>query len=174
MYSIAGIGSRETPSDVLVEMTKIGEWCKEINFTLRSGHADGADWAFEIGAQENCTAYLPWNGFNKHLVSKADWVVYERNPETVALARKYHPAYDRLSFGAKKLMERNVWQVLGPTLNNKVAVIVCWTKGGKGEGGTGQALRVARGYNIPVIDFGKDPSLKYWDVVCTIKTMMSF
>ena len=74
MYSIAGIGSRETPQPVLDEMKKIGEWCKEINFTLRSGHAEGADWFFEQGAQENCTAYLPWAGFNNELESNAKHV----------------------------------------------------------------------------------------------------
>lgn len=174
MYSIAGIGSRETPQSVLDEMKKIGEWCKDINFTLRSGHAEGADWWFEQGAQENCVAYLPWTGFNDELKSNAKHIVYERNPETVALARKYHPKYDYLSQGAKKLMERNVWQILSPNLKNRVAFVVCWTKDGKGGGGTGQALRIAKDYGIPIIDFGKDPSMKYWDAVCVIKTVMSF
>lgn len=174
MYSIAGIGSRETPQSVLDEMKKLGEWCKEINFTLRSGHAEGADWWFEQGAQEKCVAYLPWAGFNEDLKSNAKHVVYERNPETVAIARKFHPAYDRLSSGAKKMMERNVWQVLSPNLRDKVAIVVCWTEGGKAGGGTGQAIRIANAYRIPVIDFGADPTLKYWDVVCTIKTIMSF
>jgi hypothetical protein len=39
-------------------------------------------------------------------------------------------------------------------LNDPVSFIVCYTPGGSGQGGTGQALRVARAYNIPVTDLG--------------------
>lgn len=32
---------------------------------------------------------------------------------------------------------------------------ICWTKNGSGQGGTGQALRIAKAYNIPIFDAGK-------------------
>jgi len=32
---------------------------------------------------------------------------------------------------------------------------LCWTKNGKSSGGTGQAIRIANDYKIPVFDAGK-------------------
>jgi hypothetical protein len=55
-----------------------------------------------------------------------------------------------LSYGAKKLMARNCHQVLGQDLKTPVDFIVCWTKNGNINGGTGQALRIAKKLNIPV------------------------
>ena len=47
---IAGVGSRQTPQHVLGEMVSIGAWARNNKVYVRSGHADGADWAFELGA----------------------------------------------------------------------------------------------------------------------------
>ncbi|NMA16004.1 MAG: hypothetical protein GX935_02005, partial [Erysipelotrichia bacterium] len=33
--------------------------------------------------------------------------------------------------------------------------IICWTKNGSGSGGTGQAIRIAKAYDIPIFDAGK-------------------
>ena len=45
----AGVGSRETPLDVLKTMWKIGNYLATKGYTLRSGGAKGADTAFENG-----------------------------------------------------------------------------------------------------------------------------
>ncbi len=168
---IAGIGSKETPEEVCSEMNVIGAWCKEHHITIRSGHAPGADQAFET-AEEYCVAYIPWLGFEKAFVSNATLVLYQRNQATVDLARKYHPKYDYLSFGTKKLMERNIWQVLGEDLKTPAKAIVCWTKGAKLVGGTSQALRVAKDYNIPVINMALEEYNTAESVVAVLKTIM--
>ncbi len=49
---------------------------------------------------------------------------------------------------------RNCHQVLGCDLRTPSDFIICWTKNGKGLGGTGQALRIAKEYNIPIFDIG--------------------
>lgn len=36
---ITGIGSRETPPEILIEMTKLGKYVLEKGHFLRSGHA---------------------------------------------------------------------------------------------------------------------------------------
>lgn len=46
----AGIGSRQTPDDILELMHRIGSTLAINGFTLRSGGAVGADTAFEQGA----------------------------------------------------------------------------------------------------------------------------
>jgi hypothetical protein len=83
------------------------------------------------------------------------------DPEIVAkaqeIARKYHPAWNNLSHAAKKLMTRNTFQILGYDLNTPVSVVVCWTLGGRIQGGTGQALRIAKDMNIPIFNlYNKD------------------
>jgi hypothetical protein len=151
-FTIAGIGSRETPKDILKEMKTIGEWCRINGVTIRSGHADGADWAFESGAQDLCVAYIPWNGFNAHLVSDAEVVLPEFTKELMELAEQFHPAWDKLTHGVKKLIARDGVQVLGSDLRTPSNMIVCWTKGGKAVGGTGQALRIAEANHIHVVN----------------------
>ncbi|MFA5024109.1 MAG: hypothetical protein WC523_04095 [Patescibacteria group bacterium] len=152
--TITGIGSRQTPQPILDEMKKIGEWCKDNKVIVRSGHADGADWYFEQGSQELCVAYLPWPGFNSNLVSKAKLIVWDTTGVigAQAIAATYHPAYDKLSFGVKKLMARNSLQVLGESLWAPSDVVVVWTKDGKASGGSGQAIRIANAFSIPVVN----------------------
>lgn len=149
----AGIGSRETPAGVLALMDKIGYCLGKRGWTLCSGGADGADLAFESGAiaaGSPTEIWLPWNGFNWH-----------RSPlrpsaEAFVMAAEFHPAWERCSRGARALHARNCHQVLGPNLDEPVAMVVCWTKGGLRGGGTGQALRIAEAHSIPIFDLAVD------------------
>ena len=157
---IAGIGSRETPKLILDQMLEIGKLVALKGGWVRSGHASGADLAFEMGAKEHTIVYLPWRSFGGRLYTsnivvwdELDEVIKERAIEAV---RKYHPAPERLKPGAWKLMGRNYLQVFGSKKQLKpVDAIICWTPGGKGSGGTGQAIRIAKAHNIPVIDLGR-------------------
>ena len=149
---ITGIGSRSTPQSILDAMSLIGTYCRENKIWVRSGHAEGADFAFEAGSQEFCIAYLPWDGFNKHLVSKAHQYVIKPNCHTIEITKKYHPAFDKLSYGALALQCRNANQVLGKNLDSPTKAVVCWTPGGREEGGTSQAIRIAKAHNIPIFN----------------------
>jgi len=51
--------------------------------------------------------------------------------------------------------------LLGKDLTVPVGAVICWTPGGSGEGGTGQAIRVAQAHEIPVLDMGSKEGLKY-------------
>jgi len=93
---------------------------------------------------------LPWRGFEG---SASTLIVKDKR--AFEIAEKYHPYWHNLSDGAKKLQARNSHQVLGADLNTPSDFIICWTKNGKGSGGTGQALRIAKAYDIPVFDAGK-------------------
>lgn len=62
-----GVGSRETPRDVQAVMYKFAQKMALHGAVLRSGGADGADTAFELGCdkqQGKKEIYLPWQGFN--------------------------------------------------------------------------------------------------------------
>jgi len=137
MAAYAGIGSRETPPDVLDAFERLGYWLSNKGYILRSGHADGADSAFERGcirANGEMEIYIPWKGFN----GSASQYILKDNDGAMNIASRFHPAFDRLSQGAQKLQARNSYQVLGYDLNTPSVFIVCWTKNGKGSGGTGK------------------------------------
>ena len=150
---IAGIGSRETPEDILDQMTEIGAICRERKIFVRSGHAPGADQAFEFGAREYCIAYIPWKGFEGDTVTLGTKYIIPPDLEKLThYAKQFHPAWEKLSPGAQKLMARNSCQVLGQNLESPADLIVCWTKDGQATGGTGQALRIAEKNNIPILN----------------------
>lgn len=168
---VAGVGSRETPRDILEFMDHIGDQLMRGGHILRSGGAPGADQAFEFGAagapgkmkdlQNRIEIYLPWAKFEEDnrswvkpkLTEPADWAY--------KIAAEYHPRWPYLKQGAKKLHARNVHQVLGPFEGApKSDAVVCWTKGAKGGGGTGQAIRIGRAFDVEIIDLA-DPNRLY-------------
>ena len=61
MKYYAGIGSRETPKEICNKMTEIASLLEKQDFVLRSGGAQGADHAFEIGISDQLMMdiYLP-------------------------------------------------------------------------------------------------------------------
>lgn len=155
----AGIGSRETPKEIQELMTKLASTLESKEYILRSGGAPGADSAFEKGIIEefNKEIYLPWKGFNG---SNSPYYDFQNIEEATKIAKKFHPRFDYLSRGAKKLISRNTYQVLGLDLNTPSEFIICWTEGGKLKGGTAQALRIAISLEIPIYNLGKDKDYK--------------
>lgn len=61
--------------------------------------------------------------------------------------------WDSLNISVKRLMARNCYQVLGSKLNDPTNFIICWTPQCKEIGGTSQALRIAKNYNIKIYNF---------------------
>jgi hypothetical protein len=151
----AGIGSRKTPKPILDVMVEIGMYMAQKGHILRSGRAQGADQAFEDGCNRmngRKEIYLPWWKFENAPMSKG--YIIADVPEAYVIARAFHPNWDALSDGAKKLIIRNSHQVLGLDCKTPCDFVVCWTEGGRGEGGTGQALRIAKSRNIEIFDLG--------------------
>jgi hypothetical protein len=95
---------------------------------------------------------MPWRWFN----GKQGGIVVPETPGATELAKSIHPAWRRLSLGARKLHIRNCYQVLGQDLRTPSSFILCWTPDGSGSGGTGQAIRLAKERGIPVYDMGGD------------------
>lgn len=132
----AGIGSRETPPDVCTRMLGYAHYLRGLGWTLRSGGAEGADAAFARGAGGKAEIFRP----------------QDATDEALALAARFHPAWDRCSTYAKRLHARNGFQVLGRDLRSPSSFVICWTKDGKASGGTGQAIRIAMAHKIPVFN----------------------
>lgn len=152
MKRYAGIGSRETPDDILKAIRSIGKYLASNKILLRSGGAKGADTAFEAGCDlvdGEKQIFLPYRFFNRN---ESPFFTVTR--EARLLAKHFHPAWEHLGDKGRDFMGRNAYQVLGLGLSTPVDFIVCWTKNGRIDGGTGQALRMADHYCIPIINLG--------------------
>lgn len=145
-----GIGARKTPLPILNKMLVISDAMYNLGFILRSGGADGADSVFEQNAGQYKEIYLPWDGFNG---AKVDNLYhFLALPEAEEIAKRFHPKWDYLKSGPRKMHTRNVHQVLGKDLRTPSKFVICWTADGKASGGTGQALRIAKAHDIPIFN----------------------
>lgn len=140
MHIYAGIGARATPHSTLRLMTSIARWLAALGWVLRSGGAMGADRAFEAGA-EGKEIFLPT----------------EPIPEAAfTLTSRFHPNWTACSAFARAAHARNAQIILGRDLNAPVSMVICWTPNAEVVGGTGQALRIAAAYEIPIINLAND------------------
>ncbi|MBF85163.1 MAG: hypothetical protein CL489_11940, partial [Acidobacteria bacterium] len=106
----AGVGSRETPEDVLLTMKQTARALEVQGYTLRSGGALGADTAFYRGVED----YRKTEIFLADLCTNA----------AMELSGKLHPAWSRCSEYAKKLHGRNAMILLGEDLETPVDFVL--------------------------------------------------
>lgn len=154
MKYYAGIGSRETPDNILNQMRKVGSFLADRGYILRSGGAKGADKAFEKGCDLVKGHKEIWHPdglffpLNDWATDKASSVCWE------------YPL-EKMKAYTIKLITRNMYQVFGESENfdkdNKVDFVVYWCKGnplekGRDSGGTRYAVRVAHEANIPTFN----------------------
>lgn len=165
-----GIGARKTPGPLInfleiTPLSRLRRWgynLGALKLTLRSGAADGADFAFENGCDKAAgkkEIYLPWKGFND-----SDSDLHYIPPEAFEAASDIYGATWKFQKPAvKKLMARNMMQVMGLGLEEPSKFVLCWTEDGcisketrtKETGGSGQAIAYADEMGIPIFNFGK-------------------
>lgn len=168
-----GVGSRETPQNILDFMIQIGYRMAQLGYVGRSGSAGGADSAFEQGFMNYIQqypesgimfeGYLPWKGFSdiqpdKYHVDTPKLYNYNR---AVDIASQTHPVWERLKRGAQALHTRNVYQVLGLDLKAPSNVLFCYAQPTYNKhkeltgvkGGTNTAVQLALNNNIKVYNF---------------------
>ncbi|MND53006.1 hypothetical protein D3C80_440320 [compost metagenome] len=170
MKIYTGVGSRETPSDILALMEDIGFHLAAQGWKLRSGGAQGADQAFENGwwkfrqTQDICyqaddyVCYLPWEGYEDHYRTTHDgknvipsMIHFDVEAKAEKMASEIHPAWEACKQGARKMHTRNVFQVLGHTLDQPSKMLIAWTKlsgSGLPKGGTATAIALAKANGI--------------------------
>jgi hypothetical protein len=157
-----GIGSRDIDEDVFDLLVVVSMELTLKGYTLRSGGADGSDTAFEVPTN-NKEIYLPWAKFNNN---DSQLIMPDKHP-AYEIAKNNHPVWDRLGPATKKLMARNVLQVLGNNLDSPSQFVVCYTKDGceshvtrtSKTGGTGLAISVASKRNIPIFNLKNQTSI---------------
>lgn len=146
-----GVGSRSTPIQILDLMVRIARVLGTREWILRSGAAEGADAAFEAGADDvggPKEIWVPWRGFAEHKSSLMPTV------KAFEIASTVHPVWHKLGDGVQKLHARNIHQVLGRDLSSPSTMLVCWTPGGREVGGTATAIKVANAWKVPVWNLG--------------------
>ena len=149
----AGIGARATLPEILSLMTRAAFALNKRGYVLRSGHAIGADSAFERGAGRDAQIFLPvagWRGSPSAL--HPDTLCAELWGRARTIAAAHHPAFTGLSAFVQALHTRSVFQVLGCSLESPAEFVLCWTADGEASGGTGQALRIAVSHGVPVFN----------------------
>lgn len=174
MKYYTGVGSRETPEQILKFIEEVAYWLAGRGYTGRSGSAVGADSAFEQGFNHyeivngisdhvSFEAYLPWEGFSD-ISEDSTHIVTPNLPnynEAVNIASTTHPVWNRLGRGAKALHTRNVYQVLGLDLKTPSCVLFCYAPTIKNKqdivtgvkGGTDTAVQLTMKHNIPIYNF---------------------
>lgn len=165
MKYYAGIGARATPTEVCHLMREFAQHAAQ-TFILRSGGANGADKAFEAGCNQGggqCQIFLPWALFNSH-----PSIFTEPNEQAYGFARRVHPFFHNMKPATKRLVARNMHQILGPNLDDPVDFVICWTPDGceshlkynpRITGGTGSAIALASLCDIPVYNIFNDGRL---------------
>jgi len=156
-----GIGSRQTPKEILKMMYQLGYKLSKKGLMLRSGGAIGADTAFEKGCidgENKKEIYLPWNGYNERIANVYKGYIVPEFPSEFAdeMISRFHPNPPAIFSNPKyhALMSRNINQLLGKDLNKKSSMVICWTPWGHETGGTGFAIKVAKYLGIDVWNLG--------------------
>jgi hypothetical protein len=161
MAKIACIGSRELSEHELSTCEKLGWWIARCGHELHSGNATGADQAYARGANqvnpELVHLHIPWYRYeraaicNGNIVWNLEEISVEWHEKYAKVAEKLHPAWHRLSQGARKLMIRNGFIVKPPPEFDFVDLVLAFP-GRLKLGGTGQGMRLANDYGIKLVD----------------------
>lgn len=160
-----GIGARNVPQEEYTLCTEIAKKLSSLDYICRSGGAKGCDTAFQKGASRfeiyrpNKT-YLKENRQRRKILN-TDWTIARD------MSAMIHPAWNNLSEYVKDLHTRNFFQLRGTKAINS-SFVICWTFDGaqtadetsNKTGGTGQAIRLADYYSIPVFNLSNEESRK--------------
>lgn len=77
MKYYTGVGSRETPEEILKVMEDLAFNLRETGWILRSGGAEGADTAFEVNSYGSSEIYVVKKGLSKEYIYAPDLTNWE-------------------------------------------------------------------------------------------------
>lgn len=161
----AGVGSRQTPANILKQMTEVAKELESRGYTLNTGvtfrgKKEGADKAFADGTRRVNLFSPEKQGSRKREQS---------------IAKEVHPNPNALTEGALRLMARNTNQVFGDNLKTPVDFVLFWAKESSNplrpQGGTGQAVEMARRKGIPTINMADSNWRQQFDDVIGGRTV---
>lgn len=163
----AGIGQRKVPKSVQSHMTSLAKRLNKMNFTLRSGDAEGSDQAFQSGAGRNASIFKASseNTLSESAVGNVTFFDKMSDAEQKAAydsIARLHPSGGSISDNhSRNLLARDYFQVIGTGGLVDSAFIACYAD--QNEGGTWQAIRIARERGIPVFNAAEYSNLDDWE-----------
>lgn len=187
--SCSFVGSRSVTGQKSEHLIKLSVILALSGYVQYSGAANGTDTSSEFGAKLahdllckklnlNKTGYadvmkifLPWNGFSGRFIEPKNGYIGDNpaNEQFAAqIAQNHYVPWPHSPDPVKKLMTRNVYQVLDNDLTSHVKFVIAYTSDGVTDGlktttktgGTGQAIRVATTYGVPVFNLGNEKDEK--------------
>lgn len=159
----AGIGSRQTPPEILKTMAQTAILLARSGHTCNTGACIGADQAFGNGAiagYGKLHLFLPWPNYEQKWIQtlKGDITITVMNTDihndAIRSVFYYHPKATTLKDSVIKLHARNF------LILQNCAYIICWTPNGAISGGTGQAIRIAQNSKMPIYNLGNQEILE--------------
>ena len=121
---------------------------------IASGNAVGADYAFAQGGNaidpKKVILYLPKEHHNREHIVAGNRMTWEAQESWKEIARKHHPAYDKLKPYIQSLMDRNAG-----ILSRADRCIAWLDHEAPGFGGTGHGWRIAGDMGIPRFDLSQ-------------------
>jgi len=149
---VAIIGSRDADDTQYEAAMGLAEGLSRIGVYINTGGALRIDQAAMQGTIDGyLNVFLPWASYNAEIIPQhAKRTVYDSriHTEWTISVQMFHPAPGRLTRGAFALHARN-YGIIRPT---KLVVAFPNETGG---GGTGQGIRIAKHFGIPLIQHNK-------------------
>lgn len=152
----AGVGARKTPNHVLNVMKAIAHLGTKNEFWLRTGDADGADKAFrEYATKKIVFGPRTFHGSDgkSQTYPESVWLAADLLLSQVMDSGHYQNVCK--SNHVHRLHMRNSFQILGINHDKPAKLVICWTPYGDIVGGTATAIKIAKMYDIPVLNLGK-------------------
>jgi len=137
---------------------------------LRSGGAEGADTAFEVGSRREKEIYINENGsrgkYHNGFNIALDRLPNEVQEHCYRKASEVHPGWERCDDWAKSMHARNILQIEG--LNGiHTDFVVYWTEYDKDflpKGGTATAVKYAVSLGIPTFNLNIPAAVEQLEV----------
>lgn len=165
---IAAVGSRTLPPGALAVCTRLGAALARRGLTLVTGGAPGADQAFARGIAavdaRRLWLVLPWEGFEEATLrawiqAGARVTVATLDDPRSAASLAAHPARDRLTPAAQRLLARDGW-ILEPDPGHPVRGVLAWPAGP--SGGTRHTMALATARGLPMADLSNPVVRARW------------
>lgn len=138
-----GIGSRDIPNNKMQQLEYFAILLDKMGYLVRTGDADGSDFSFRKKTK------------NKRVYTVSDADKFSRE-----IAQRIHPNWNAMKTYSQDLHARNCKQVLGDNLTDPSLFLLCYTKGGKIEGGSRTAITLAKENKIPVFNIYFDEDIR--------------
>lgn len=160
------VGSRTTPEIVLEYMIRLGRTLTDMGYAVSSGDAYDADRAGWYGAiqaerfnEVGCRIFLNKEYRNgKHISTFPGFIDARKfddvRPMAEAIALKARGTFAGLNKWGIELHTRNVYQILGRSLKERVDYCILWaepTGKDRVSGGTNTAYQIAKTVEVPTI-----------------------